>query len=260
MQNQNLNVKSVCPLWLVSPVCPVCPDCPGCPVCPNDPESHVDHKYPDNHDDHDNHDHEDPDDLDVQGDHDDYLDHLDHLDHDDNCICKEVGGCSQGSWRLADLVEPPTGLCKEVGGYDAHKCCVDCYELIIMNEWWRWLFSLGLQIKGSSSFWYLLTHGERFQPTRALIKHWTQLASNTNDCNSESESRKWKLDYPLLLRHLWTPPCWAKAPRLANLPTCLVALTFRAETPPIDDDCWLLFVCWTPPPWLPLLDAPWDDD
>ena len=125
---------------------------------------------------------------------------------------------------------------------------------------WRWLFSLGLQIKGSSSFWYLLTHGERFQPTRALIKHWTQLASNTNDCNSESESRKWKLDYPLLLRHLWTPPCWAKAPRLANLPTCLVALTFRAETPPIDDDCWLLFVCWTPPPWLPLLDAPWDDD
>ena len=121
---------------------------------------------------------------------------------------------------------------------------------------WRWLFSLGLQIKGSSSFWYLLTHGERFQPTRALIKHWTQLASNTNDCNSESESRKWKLDYPLLLRHLWTPPCWAKAPRLANLPTCLVALTFRAETPPIDDDCWLLFVCWTPPPWLPLLDAP----
>ena len=61
MQNQNLTVKSVCPLWLVSPVCPVCPDCPGCPVCPNDPESHVDHKYPDNHDDHDNHDHEDPD-------------------------------------------------------------------------------------------------------------------------------------------------------------------------------------------------------
>ena len=131
---------------------------------------------------------------------------------------------------------------------------------LIGSPSWRWLFSLGLQIKGSSSFWYLLTHGERFQPTRALIKHWTQLASNTNDCNSESESRKWKLDYPLLLRHLWTPPCWAKAPRLANLPTCLVALTFRAETPPIDDDCWLLFVCWTPPPWLPLLDAPWDDD
>ena len=32
-------------------------------------------------------------------------------------------------------------------------------------------FSLGLQIKGSSSFWYLLTHGERFQPMRVLVKH-----------------------------------------------------------------------------------------
>ena len=31
-------------------------------------------------------------------------------------------------------------------------------------------------IKGSSSFWYLLTHGERFQPTRVLIKHWTLFA------------------------------------------------------------------------------------
>ena len=26
-------------------------------------------------------------------------------------------------------------------------------------------------IKGSSSFWYLLTHGERFQPMRVLVKH-----------------------------------------------------------------------------------------
>ena len=60
---------------------------------------------------------------------------------------------------------------------------------------WRRLFSLGLQIKGSSSFWYLLTHGERFQPMRVLVKHCTQLALNKNDCNSKSESDlKTKLD------------------------------------------------------------------
>ena len=37
------------------------------------------------------------------------------------------------------------------------------FQIILLpNILWRWLFTLGLQIKGSSSFWYLLTHGERW--------------------------------------------------------------------------------------------------
>ena len=76
----DLSVLSVlCPDY---PVCLVCPVCPGCPVCPDD------------HDDH------------------DYHDDDDHLDHDElttikfvrklEVVHKEVGGCTQGSWRLSD--------------------------------------------------------------------------------------------------------------------------------------------------------------
>ena len=50
--------------------------CPGCPVCPDDHNDHDDHY---DHDDHD-----------------------DHIEYDDPRICKEVGGCTQGSWRLSD--------------------------------------------------------------------------------------------------------------------------------------------------------------
>ena len=32
-------------------------------------------------------------------------------------ICDEVGGCTQASQRLADLIWSPTCLCKEVGGF-----------------------------------------------------------------------------------------------------------------------------------------------
>ena len=34
--------------------------------------------------------------------HADHLDPYDHLDHDDHLIGKEVGGCTQASWRLSD--------------------------------------------------------------------------------------------------------------------------------------------------------------
>ena len=105
----------VCSLWLVFPVCP------GCPVCPGD---HVDQ------DDQltivtltsimfvstmmailtitmialvtmmKNLDHDDNFEHDDNFDHDDQLDHDDHLNHDEYHICKELGGCTQTSWRF----------------------------------------------------------------------------------------------------------------------------------------------------------------
>ena len=43
--------------------------------------------------------------------------HEDHIDHWSQRICKEVVGCAQAIWRLTDLIQPPTCLCKEVGDY-----------------------------------------------------------------------------------------------------------------------------------------------
>ena len=61
-------------------------------------------------------------DLHVHEDHHDQHDHHDRGDHDDNgdheevenymrkveVVHKEVGGCTQGSWRLSHLILPPT--------------------------------------------------------------------------------------------------------------------------------------------------------
>ena len=72
----------------------------------DDHEDNLNHDDIVDHDDSGNHDdHYDQDDHLAQGDHLDYDDHLDHDDHiypDDHCICKEVGGCTQGSRRLPD--------------------------------------------------------------------------------------------------------------------------------------------------------------
>ena len=34
--------------------------------------------------------------------HDDQLDNIDRLDQDDRRICMEIGGCTQGRWKLSD--------------------------------------------------------------------------------------------------------------------------------------------------------------
>ena len=65
-----------------------CPFSSGCPVCP---------ACPDDHDDHD-----------------------DHLDLDDHHVCKEVGGCTQASWRLSDHMR--------------EHCRVDRSELIMVSH------------------------------------------------------------------------------------------------------------------------------
>ena len=63
----------------------------------------VDHDNHDNHDKHNDHDdHDDFLDHDDHLEHDDHLDHVDHLDHDGYRICKEIGGCTQGRWKLSD--------------------------------------------------------------------------------------------------------------------------------------------------------------
>ena len=98
-------------------------------------------------------------------------------------------------------------------------------------------------IKGSSSFWYLLTHGERFQPTRVLIKHWTLFAWNKNNCNSESESDKNKTETtspspPTSLN----PSLLSKAP-LHGLD---VWLRWPSEQRHLPE---LMISCWTTPPW-----------
>ena len=76
-------------------------------------------------------------DLHVHKDHHDQHDHHDRGDHDDNgdhvevggymrkleVVHKEVGGCTQGSWRLSHLIPPrkleviSSHTTKEVGGY-----------------------------------------------------------------------------------------------------------------------------------------------
>ena len=63
----------------------------------------------DHHDHHDRHDHHDHHD---QHDHHDRGDHDDHCDHEEvgsymrklEVVHKEDGGCTQGSWRLSDLI------------------------------------------------------------------------------------------------------------------------------------------------------------
>ena len=50
---------------------------------------------------HDHANHGDHYDNDDQGGH---LDHDDRLEHDHHHICKEIGGCAEASWRLADLI------------------------------------------------------------------------------------------------------------------------------------------------------------
>ena len=82
---------------------------------------------------------------------------------------------------------------------------------IWMLSWsWWWLLFLELQNKGS--IWHLFTHGEYFQPQRALFKHWIQTGflqkKKTTEDNQLSLSRP-KLD-PVTPSSIWhqAPPCW----------------------------------------------------
>ena len=65
--------------------------------------------------------------------------------------------------------------------FHPRQCC--CLNICSYIDWRR-LFSLGLQIKGSSNFWYLLTHCEIFQPMRVLrlVKHWLIELKNISIC------------------------------------------------------------------------------
>ena len=75
-----IKFRSVCPVWIVCPVCAVFPILnPGCSVCLNGHDNHDDHVEYDDHIDHDHHlNHDD------HFNHIDHLDHYDHLDQDDH--------------------------------------------------------------------------------------------------------------------------------------------------------------------------------
>ena len=85
----SLNIRSVCPVW---PACPfvlvvLVSYLSWWPWWPWRPWwQWCDHDCKYNHD-HENHD-----------------DHEDHIDHEDHRICKLVGGCTEASWRLSDVI------------------------------------------------------------------------------------------------------------------------------------------------------------
>ena len=69
-----------------------------------------------------------------------------------------------------------------------------------------------MDCKNKGTIWHLFTHGEYFQPQRALIKHWIQTGylqkKKTTEDNQLSLSRP-KLD-PVTPSSIWhqAPPCW----------------------------------------------------
>ena len=48
---------------------------------------------------------------------------------------EEVGVCTQGSWRLSDLMLPSTCMCKEVGGY-LTRCARIAASIALNDESW----------------------------------------------------------------------------------------------------------------------------
>ena len=97
------------------------------------------------------------------------------------------------------------------------------------QTWW-WLLFLELQNKGS--IWHLFTHGEYFQPQRALFKHWIQTGflqkKKTTEDNQLSLSRP-KLD------SVTPSSIWQPSPSLLNRNNVL---------PGFSSGGWFIFLSW----------------
>ena len=83
------------------------------------------------HDDHDDHlDQDDHLDYDDHLDPDDHLDHDDHIENDDPPIRKEVGGCTQGSWRLSDQMRIAASIAQIDNHYSlTHSDMLDLLDM-----------------------------------------------------------------------------------------------------------------------------------